>query len=55
MSNFQEDDRIPIRYVVAHLPLQADGRRVHGSTVVRWCLYGLRGQKLPSTKIGGRR
>ena len=55
MSIFQKDDQIPIRSVVAHLPLQADGRAIHTSTIVRWCLYGLGGVKLASTKIGGRR
>ncbi len=55
MLNSLPEEWIPIRSVVGELPLQADGRRVHPSTVARWALYGLGGLKLPSVKLAGRR
>jgi hypothetical protein len=55
MTNHPREELIPIRSSVDELPLQQDGRPVHPSTVARWALYGLRGIKLPSMKLAGRR
>lgn len=53
--NFAREELIPIRSTVDQLPLQQDGRPLHPSTISRWALYGLRGVRLPSFKLAGRR
>jgi hypothetical protein len=53
--DYPRKELIPIRAIVDRLPLQQDGQPVHPSTVTRWALYGLRGIRLPSVKLAGRR
>jgi hypothetical protein len=48
-------DLVPLQALPDELPRTADGRKYHASTVSRWALYGLRGVKLASVKIGGKR
>ena len=36
------------------LPRQVNGKKVHVSTLHRWCSRGLRGVRLESLKLGGR-
>lgn len=47
-------DAFPINEVPRHLPRRS-GKRVHISTIWRWIQRGVRGVKLESLNIGGRR
>jgi hypothetical protein len=55
ICQLQIKDLIPIRSAISELPLKEDGQPYDPSTVVRWALYGLRGVRLTSTKVAGRR
>ncbi len=37
------------------LPLRRNGRRLAVSTLWRWAIYGLRGRRLETVKVGGQR
>lgn len=55
MFDARLNDLIPITAVPDHLPCRTGGRRYHPSTVSRWALYGLRGTRLASVRLGGKR
>ena len=55
MVTYPLSELVPIKACVDDLPRQQDGRPMHPSTLTRWALYGLRGHKLSSVKLAGRR
>jgi hypothetical protein len=55
MTDLQPGDLIPLRELVDDLPRPNEGKTYHPSTLTRWCLYGLGGNRLESCKIAGRR
>lgn len=55
MIEFSEQAAVPVAEVPAYLPPGRGGRRVNSSTVIRWCLRGVRGVRLESVVVGGRR
>jgi hypothetical protein len=55
MTSIRLGDLIPLRELRDDLPRPNQGKPYDPSTLARWCLYGLRGHKLESCKIAGRR
>lgn len=52
ISTVEKSKQFPISEVPSKLP-RKNGKRVHPSTVYRWCLKGVRGSRLESWMIGG--
>ena len=55
MIDLTEAEAISLGEVPRHVPPGRGGRRVNASTVARWCLRGVRGVRLESVVVGGRR
>jgi Protein of unknown function (DUF1580) len=55
MMQIPTGELIPLRELVNELPRPAGSRSYDPSTLTRWCLYGVGGNKLESVKIAGRR
>jgi hypothetical protein len=51
----EQEDVIGLQDVPELLPEAAPGKRVHRVTVHRWVTKGVRGVRLETTRIGGRR
>lgn len=49
-----EETTIPLQEAPNHLPRDANGRRVHYSTLFRWRHRGVRGKRLETFTRGGR-
>lgn len=45
---------VTLREAASILPRQRGGRKVHVSTLYRWCSRGVRGVRLEHLKLGGR-
>lgn len=55
MSTLLSEDILELSEAATFIKGQFRGRKPSVSTVLRWCLYGLRGIKLESLKCGGQR
>ena len=56
MIDVRSETVVPVSRVPHHVPRNSDsGKRIHPSTAWRWVLRGIRGIKLESVLIGGRR
>lgn len=55
MIELSEEAAVPVGELPKHIPTARGGRRVNVSTVIRWCLKGVRGVRLESVVVGGRR
>lgn len=55
MSTLFSEDILELSEAATFIKGQFRGRKPSVSTVLRWCLYGLRGIKLESLKCGGQR
>ena len=56
MIEIHSETIIPVSRVPHHVPKNADsGNRIHSSTVWRWIQRGVRGIKLESCLVGGKR
>jgi hypothetical protein len=51
----RSEQLIPLSQVPDHLPRTNAGNRPHPATIYRWVSRGIRGTKLETIRIGGRR
>jgi len=52
MVHYELETLIPLREVPNHLPTRR-GRKVHISTIYRWCKKGMHGLRLETVRVGG--
>jgi hypothetical protein len=52
MVHYELESLIPLREVPNHLPRRR-GRKVHMSTIYRWCKKGVHGVRLDTVRVGG--
>lgn len=55
MINQQTETLIDFAEVAKSLPRKPSGKPIHAKTVARWALHGIRGIRLESLCVGGRR
>lgn len=54
MIDLSSEQVLSLKEAARRLPRQANGKKVHVSTLHRWCSRGLKGVRLESLKLGGR-